>query len=89
MSLPKDKAWFGAKRYGYGWGLPTRWQGWVVLCVYFAGLVLGARLFAGTRPFRFTACAIILSVFMIVICAWKGESPRWRWGRSSVDDTKT
>lgn len=23
--------WFPAKRYGWGWGLPSSWQGWVVL----------------------------------------------------------
>ena len=22
--------WFPAKRYGYGWGLPHTWQGWIV-----------------------------------------------------------
>ncbi|HTS17465.1 MAG TPA: hypothetical protein VMP11_07825 [Verrucomicrobiae bacterium] len=29
---PNDKrVWFRAKRYGWGWGLPCAWQGWVVL----------------------------------------------------------
>src|SRR6266702_3273794 len=27
------KYWFPAKRYGYGWGIPTTWQGWLVLAV--------------------------------------------------------
>jgi hypothetical protein len=22
--------WFPAKRYGWGWGLPVTWQGWLV-----------------------------------------------------------
>ena len=26
-----DKYWFPAKRYGWGWGPPNNWQGWVVL----------------------------------------------------------
>jgi hypothetical protein len=28
------KYWFPAKRYGWGWGLPSCWQGWVVLCTF-------------------------------------------------------
>jgi hypothetical protein len=28
------KYWFPAKRYGYGWSVPTTWQGWLVLAVY-------------------------------------------------------
>ena len=27
--------WFPAKRYGWGWGLPISWQGWIVLIAYF------------------------------------------------------
>ena len=34
--------WFPAKRYGWGWGIPNRWQGWLVLAV-FAGLLSPAR----------------------------------------------
>jgi hypothetical protein len=88
MSLSKDKAWFGAKRYGYGWGLPTRWQGWVVLGIYLILLLLAARLFATTRPPRFTACVVILSVLLVGICAWKGEAPKWRWGPPDNNDKK-
>jgi hypothetical protein len=24
------KYWFPAKRYGWGWGIPSSWQGWLV-----------------------------------------------------------
>jgi hypothetical protein len=38
--------WFPAKRYGWGWGLPQTWQGWLVLAVFFGllggGFVLGS-----------------------------------------------
>jgi len=34
MSEEEKKFWFPAKRYGWGWGLPCRWQGWVVLLIY-------------------------------------------------------
>lgn len=33
--------WFPAKRYGWGWGLPLRWQGWIVLALFIALIALG------------------------------------------------
>ena len=50
MSLPEDEAWFPAKRYGYGWGLPIRWQGWVVSVLYFGVVIAAGVAFARTRP---------------------------------------
>ena len=37
--------WFPAKRYGWGWGFPIAWQGWVVLLVYLVLLFLGTNEF--------------------------------------------
>ena len=31
--------WFRAKRFGYGAGLPFKWQGWVVLLLYVLAMV--------------------------------------------------
>ena len=36
---PKDKAWFGPKRVGFGWR-PQRWQGWLVIVLVVAGMVV-------------------------------------------------
>jgi len=33
--------WFPAKRYGWGWGLPSTWEGWLLLVGYL-GLMVGA-----------------------------------------------
>jgi hypothetical protein len=38
--------WFPKKRYGWGWGLPVRWQGWLVFALY------AALLYAGFYYFR-------------------------------------
>ena len=75
--------WFPAKRYGWGWGLPVRWQGWLVFVGYL-GLV-----YAGIAYFRprqaalsFLLYVAVLTAVLIVIVALKGERPvRWRWGR--------
>jgi hypothetical protein len=80
MPLPKDEAWFPTKVYGYGWGIPSCWQGWVVLIGYVIALVVGAVLFAGKSVPFFVAYTLGCSVVLVAICAWKGEAPRWRWG---------
>jgi hypothetical protein len=80
MSLPKDQAWFAAKRYGYGWGLPARWQGWLVLLGYIAALSAAAVLFGRENVRWFVACTFVVSALLVAVCYWKGESPRWRWG---------
>ena len=86
MSLPKDEAWFRMKRYGYGWGLPTRWQGWLVLGIYVCALFIAGLWFDRSRPLTFNTSVIILTVLLIAICAWKGERPRWRWGGTDDDN---
>jgi hypothetical protein len=74
--------WFPVKRYGWGWGLPVRWQGWVVLALYFASIYLGIRyLDPRDNVGGFLLVLAIATVVLIAVCAWKGEKPLgWRWG---------
>ena len=74
--------WFAVKRYGWGWGLPVRWQGWVVLALYFAAIYVGIRYFHPRDSVAgFLVWMAFATVILIVIVAWKGEKPlRWRWG---------
>ena len=74
--------WFPAKRFGWGWGMPVAWQGWLVLVLFFACLVAGALWLLpamGVGPF--VAYAVVLSAVLAVVCWLKGEPPKWRWGR--------
>ncbi len=80
MPLPKDKAWFPAKTYGWGWGMPTRWQGFVVLFCFPLALTLGALLILPRSLFAFLGWVAVVSAALTGICYWKGEAPRWRWG---------
>ena len=77
----QPRYWFPAKRYGWGWGLPSTWEGWVVLAGYLA-LLLALIVFvpADRYPNRFWAGLGTLVTSLIAICWWKGEPPRWRWG---------
>lgn len=79
--LPK-KYWFKAKTYGYGWGLPLCWQGWVVLLGYIAGIIAVAIVFPPDRaivPHAFLVAG--LTAILVAICMRTGEPPRWRWGQ--------
>ncbi len=82
MKPDKNSVWFPAKRYGFGWGLPNCWQGWVVLLAYLFLATAGSMLLtdsSGIRP-SFVFYFIIISALFIVICWKKGEKRGWRWG---------
>jgi hypothetical protein len=74
--------WFPAKRYGWGWGPPNCWQGWLVICGYVLMVLVAVRRFSVThQSARLFATLVALTVVLIGIMALKGERPvRWRWG---------
>ena len=73
--------WFAAKRYGWGWGLPTAWQGWVVLTAFFGLVAAGAFIFPPNQSIAaFIGYIAILCGALAGVCWLKGEPPRWRWG---------
>lgn len=81
MPSEPPRYWFPAKRYGWGWGLPTCWQGWAVFAAYFALLGAGILLLhPGRSPATFLAFALLISAALTAVCWWKGEPPRWHWG---------
>ena len=80
MPLPKDKAWFAAKTYGWGWGLPLRWQGWVAMAVFIGVTAAGSLLLAKSGPVDYAIFVTVAVSIFGGICYWKGEKPGWRWG---------
>lgn len=73
--------WFPAKRYGWGWGLPSTWEGWAVLAAFIALIVLDTLLFPPRKVLgAYIAGVVGLSVLLVAVCWLKGEPPRWRWG---------
>jgi len=79
----KDKdIWFHAMKYGFGWGLPATWQGWVVLLSYLA-LVMAGVFFIKRFPWLtipFVIYVFLLSGVLFFMCRKKGEKPESRWG---------
>lgn len=80
--MPEHKPyWFPAKRYGWGWGLPTAWQGWVVMAVFGAALLAGAvDLLPSRGQIAFVLYSALLCVLLVAVCWVKGEPPAWRRG---------
>lgn len=75
------KYWFPAKRYGWGWGLPLTWQGWLTFAVFLGLIVVGVFLFPPRHaPIAYIIYVVVLSLLLTGVCWLKGEPPRWRWG---------
>ena len=54
------------KRYGWGWGLPTTWEGWVVFVAFIVLLVLAAVAFPPrTKRPAFLACVFVLGGLLL------------------------
>ncbi|ULU25923.1 hypothetical protein [Dyella terrae] len=80
----EQKYWFPAKRYGWGWGFPTTWQGLLVLGAYIALLAGGgAWLKADHSHGWFVLYAAALTAVLLLVCWLKGEPARWRWGNGN------
>ena len=79
-----DGAWFSAKTYGYGAGLPVAWQGWALLGAYIAIMLLAGLLieWLGQEGAVFAIpLMIIATLAFVAITATKTRGGmRWRWG---------
>jgi hypothetical protein len=83
---PNAAYWFPAKRYGWGWGLPLTWQGWVVLAVFFALVLTGGFLFPPRKALAaYISFVVVLAALLVGVCWLTGEPPRWRWGDDDRD----
>jgi hypothetical protein len=81
MNDRRPQYWFPAKRYGWGWGLPTCWQGWAVLVVYL-GAVTGMAPFITAHAGKPQGLLFVLgmTVLLLYVIYKKGEPPGWHWG---------
>lgn len=77
----EKRIWFPAKRYGWGWGLPCAWQGWVVLGIWILLMVAAGIFLLPVSPTDFEHAVWILALLLMAVCWWKGEKPRWHWGK--------
>jgi hypothetical protein len=45
---PESRYWFPAKHYGWGWGPPRTWQGWLVLATLLGLAIADSIIFPPT-----------------------------------------
>jgi hypothetical protein len=67
--------WFPAKRYGWGWGLPSAWQGWLVLAAYLAVITVPAVLLPEEHVGWLLAVVLVATPLLVWVCWRKGEPP--------------
>jgi hypothetical protein len=70
--------WFPAKRFGWGWGPPTVWQGWVVLAGSFIAIGIAAWALMPIHLVAFLSAVLLIALLLLLICYAKGEPPAWR-----------
>lgn len=87
MLDPHKSYWFPAKRYGYGWGPPSAWQGWGALLLWSAavGVLTYLSVYPTPRWGLFSLCVVGMASILVLICWWKGEPLRRRQGGESTD----
>jgi len=77
----EPRYWFPAKTYGWGWGLPRTWEGWMVLVLYAVAIAALGHFFPPHgAPTEFGLGMIAITLILVAICWLKGEPPQWRWG---------
>lgn len=85
MTDRDDGAWFAPKMFGYGAGLPIRWQGWVLLLSHVALILLGVWLLKGNDPATLM-WALFAAVLPMPLYAAKTRGGwRWRWSWRNRD----
>lgn len=83
MSKNTRPYWFPAKNYGWGWGFPCAWQGWVTFIIFIGGVsILPFVINPSEHLLTFMAATVGAAAILIGVCYAKGEPPRWRWGKS-------
>ncbi|MFA7201936.1 MAG: LPXTG cell wall anchor domain-containing protein [Candidatus Paceibacterota bacterium] len=72
--------WFKRKLYGWGW-TPIKWQGWVVIIIGIAILIVSTYIGEATNSPSITLIGALLMMIVILFFGYKkGEKPRWQWG---------
>ncbi len=77
-------AWFAPKRFGYGFGMPIAWQGWLALALYVAALagigLLDRMGHSGQRAAAFALFLLVTGLFVVIAARRTRGGWKWRWG---------
>lgn len=77
-SLLSDKSpWFRAKRFGYGAGLPFKWQGWFLLLSHMAAII-GLAFLLSEQPLIMLPLVLLVAFAPMPLYAARTEGG-WKW----------
>lgn len=80
MTSDDGDYWFAPKRYGYGSGLPTAWQGWALIGAYVLVVTLATPLIFYTIA-GYAAVIAVATIALLIVSQRKTRGGwRWRWG---------
>jgi hypothetical protein len=83
-SFMEKGAWFRAKKFGYGAGLPFKWQGWALIAFYLMALagisVLSKQESAIPQASAFAMFLVVTAIFIAIARRRTNGSWKWRWG---------
>ena len=83
-----DGAWFEPKSYGYGAGLPIAWQGWAVLGVYVAAMILNVLLLRRSVV-GFVIVLLVATAAVTAVAKAKTRGGwKWREGGAAVAEVR-
>ena len=68
MTMTREDG-FDAATFGYGPGLPNRWQAWGLCAAYSLINIVAAWLVAGRSPVGFAAIALAATFLFLATCA--------------------
>ena len=78
--------WFGKRRYGYGWGMPQTWQGWLTLIIWFILVLASTKMLPKDRDTHINKALpwfgvmFVLVTILGLICYKTSGKPEWHWG---------
>ena len=75
------EAWFGPKRWGWGWS-PVSWQGWVVTIAF----VVAGQVLKNVAPRRQVLATLILVAAFFGVVVLTGDPPGSLHGQPRPDD---
>ena len=81
-----DKAWFHAKRFGFGAGWPKTWQGYASIAAYIAVLVIVERFVMPDSELAAWSLAILATGVLLLVAYAKTEGG-WKWRFGKDEDT--
>ena len=88
MMLFDDGDWFEPKRYGYGAGLPTAWQGWVALGLYVLAATfvpIGIAIVVPDMALVGGIVFVLALTAMFMLFVRNHTRGGWRWRRGEKD----